>query len=91
VRNKSVLDEMMEDATAEGDYAAAGQVLQMGWLGLGFGSGLASSNPKPDPNPNPQPTPNADPDPDPNPNQVLEMALIHELTEAEVADEEVRA
>eukprot|EP00964_Phaeocystis_antarctica_P028521 scaffold16089_cov54-Phaeocystis_antarctica.AAC.4 len=26
VRNKSVLDEMMEDATAEGDYAAAGQV-----------------------------------------------------------------
>jgi len=26
VTNKEVLDEMMEDATAEGDYAAAGQV-----------------------------------------------------------------
>ena len=29
VRNKEVLDEMMEDATAEGDYAAAGQVLEL--------------------------------------------------------------
>ena len=48
VTNKEVLDEMMEDATAEGDYAAAGQV--------------------------------------------LEMAMNHELTDEEIADEEtVRA
>ena len=29
VKNKEVLEEMMEDATAEGDYAAAGQVLEL--------------------------------------------------------------
>ena len=29
VKNKKVLEEMMEEATAEGDYAAAGQVLEL--------------------------------------------------------------
>ena len=86
VRNKSVLDEMMEDATAEGDYAAAGQVT----LTLTLTPTLKPYTVTVTAHHSPltfHPSPH--PHPPPHPHQVLEMALTHELTKEEIEDEEI--